>query len=223
MQSLTGRTLNGLTIPLTLCILVKRELDNGEIVFDCVVKYYANISGLIRVSDGRINSFNHIVTSILFGFKQNTLNNKPIVELIPNYIKIHSFEDLKIDINNEPPKYFSTPKEENIQVEFGKHKDGSLIQIIMKRIFRRSKDISVDYIWITKDPVIQHPFYQSEVTNFIFSYSKLKNYKFKLGKSLIIQKPTAAPPTVNQYLLQYEEDVLKLSRGKLGFVSLARR
>jgi hypothetical protein len=71
-------------------------------------------------------------------------------------MNLYSFDDLKIAIDNEhesePPKYFPTPKEENIQTEFAKHKDGSLIQIIMKRIFRISKDISFDYIWISKDP-----------------------------------------------------------------------
>ena len=36
-------------------------------------------------------------------------------------------------------------------------------------------------------------------------------------------QPAVTPPTVNQYSLQYEEDVSTLGRGALSFVSLARR
>jgi hypothetical protein len=67
------------------------------------VSYFANISGLmtIRVSDGIIHSYNPIVSSILLGYDQNTLKNKPIVEFIPNLMSLYSFDKLKIDVNHE--------------------------------------------------------------------------------------------------------------------------
>ena len=65
--------------------------NNEEIVFNCIVSFYTNISGLmtIRVSDGLINSYNPIFSSILFGYDEDALKNKPISVLIPSFYEKH--------------------------------------------------------------------------------------------------------------------------------------
>ena len=90
-QTLTGRTFNDMTIPLTVRILNKELFNNEEIVFNCIVSFYTNISGLltVRLTDGLINSYNPIFTRLLFGYDEESLKNKPISLLIPNFYDQH--------------------------------------------------------------------------------------------------------------------------------------
>ena len=76
-----------MTIPLTVRILNKEVFNHEEIVFNCIVSFYTNISGLmtVRLSDGLINSYNPILSRILFGYDDEALKNKPISLLIPNF------------------------------------------------------------------------------------------------------------------------------------------
>ena len=85
-QLLTGRSLQGENIPLTVNILNK-HVYNEEIVYNCNVSVYTNISGLITVrpTDYQINSYNPTFSRLLFGYDEKDLLNKPITYLIPNF------------------------------------------------------------------------------------------------------------------------------------------
>lgn len=76
-QLLTGRSLQGENIPVTVSILNKSLLNN-EIVFNCHVAVYTNMSGLVvvRASDYKISSYNATFARFIFGYDDKDLINK---------------------------------------------------------------------------------------------------------------------------------------------------
>ncbi|CAF0712521.1 unnamed protein product [Brachionus calyciflorus] len=85
-QPLTGRSLQGENIPMTITF-IKKQLLNEEIIFNCSLSVYTNISGLITVrpSDLKINSYNSTFSRFLFGYDDKELIDKHITTLIPNF------------------------------------------------------------------------------------------------------------------------------------------
>jgi serine/threonine protein kinase len=88
-QSLTGRTFQGENIPLVVNMLSKQLINNEEIVYNCSVSVYTNLSGLftVRLSDYQINSYNSTFSRLLLGYDERQLLNKPITQLIGNFFE----------------------------------------------------------------------------------------------------------------------------------------
>lgn len=87
-QTLTGRSLAGENIPIKVSLLNK-QLFNEEIVYNCAVSVYTNISGLFTVNPVtyQINSYNSTFSRLVFGFDEKELIDKPITHLIPNFFE----------------------------------------------------------------------------------------------------------------------------------------
>lgn len=86
-QTLTGRTCNNETIPITVSIVNKQLFNSEEIVYNCNVSIYTNITGLVTVrpTDFKINSYNATFARLLFGYDDKELLDKSIVSLVPNF------------------------------------------------------------------------------------------------------------------------------------------
>jgi hypothetical protein len=91
-QSLTGRSLNGENIPLKVTIMNKQLFNNEEIVYNCMISVYTNISGLFTVNPVtyQINSYNSTFSRLVFGFDENELIDKVLLLFIyfKNCLKI---------------------------------------------------------------------------------------------------------------------------------------
>ena len=77
---MTGRSCQGENIPITVTILNKKLYNNEEIVYNCSVSVYMNISGLVtvRASDSKINSYNATFARLLLGYDEKQLIGKVI-------------------------------------------------------------------------------------------------------------------------------------------------
>ena len=95
-QTLTGRNCKGENFPLKLSITNKQVFNNEEIVYNCKVSVYTNISGLVTINptDLKINSCNATFSRLLFGYDEKDLIDKPITFLIPNFLNPENASNL---------------------------------------------------------------------------------------------------------------------------------
>ncbi|KAG1680894.1 PAS domain-containing serine/threonine-protein kinase [Nymphon striatum] len=105
-QSVTGRTLDNATFPLSIRISVSgtsedcqddsflSEIPTSGIIFHGLVWVFSNISGIITVlPDGTIQSCNNYFSSLLFGYLQSELVGRNISALFPTFYDDADFLD----------------------------------------------------------------------------------------------------------------------------------
>ncbi|RMZ94242.1 PAS domain-containing serine threonine- kinase [Brachionus plicatilis] len=115
-QPLTGRSLQGENIPMTIKlsfkmikinksiviivdnsdpVRIKKNFSLFEVLFNCSVNVYTNISGLItvRASDFKINSYNSTFSRFLFGYDEKELLEKNTTKIKndTSLIRINNF------------------------------------------------------------------------------------------------------------------------------------